>query len=83
MSDPFIQTSIGSDVDVKVFFDYMPEEKQTFFDPGCASMVMINAVLVDGDEGKDILDELSGECIGNLSTKCIEDYEQEPDEDGY
>lgn len=72
MKEQKMKTQIGSEIDVTVFFDYTPEQKETYFDEGICSLWTVNAVLVDGDESKDILEVLSDAQVEILSQECEE-----------
>lgn len=76
-----LNTHVGSEIDVTVYFDYSPSEPVTRVDPGCESSVTINAVYVDWDEGKDILEVLDVDCQNRLELQCLEAVEsaEEPE----
>lgn len=64
------KTYIGEDVNVIVYFEIQPEEKQTMEYPGCPMEVIFNDItLVDGPS---IVDLLRDEVIDGLKADCIE-----------
>lgn len=77
MSEHTLVTQIGSDVEVLILFDYQPYEKPELNYPGCASQVTINAVYVDSDKGKDLLDTLSEEIFAGLEEQCEDSLTQD------
>jgi len=77
MAEETLNTHIGSEINVTVFYDYRPEEKQTYYDPGVDSLVTINAVYVDADESKDILEVLNNDWIETLESRCEESVKAE------
>lgn len=72
-----IQTVIGDEIEVTVYFDYEPEQQQTHWDPGFTSQIEINAVCVDGNEERNIAEVLSREILRHLELKCFEYMESE------
>jgi len=77
-----IETHIGDEIPVTVWFDYDPEQHQTYWEPGFCSEVCINAVCVDGNQDKEIETILIDETLESLRLKCFEhmETEQEPHE---
>ena len=75
MSERKIETVIGDEVSVTVFFDYWPKEDKTLVNPGADSFVYINAVCVDGIESKDIQIVLNKNVIEALKIECFESIE--------
>lgn len=71
----FIETHIGDEIAVTVWFDYEPAQKQTQLDPSLASEVTINAVYVDGFIKYDIGEVLSPDTLEDLRLKCFEHME--------
>jgi len=77
-----IETHIGvDDLPVTVWFDYEPEQHQTYWAPGFPSEVDINAVCVDGNRGKDIQEVLDESTLENLMMQCHEYMESEQESD--
>lgn len=72
-----IETHIGDEIEVRVWFDYEPPQFQTYWEPGCDSEIEINAVLVEGDKEKNIADILSPETLEHLRMRCFEYMEAE------
>jgi len=75
MEEQYITSQIGSEVEVKVYFDYQPEEPEVLHPsedayPGCPSEVIINSVCVGGVNGMDLLEVLDGACISALEEEC-------------
>lgn len=78
MSEHSITTHIGEDIEVLVWFDYQPKEKQTHDDPGCDSEVTINGVMtgnLDGDGGQCLMSVLSTDIMMGLRLQCFESME--------
>lgn len=70
MSEIEYKTYIGEDVDIVVYFEIQPEEKQTRYYPGFPMEVIFNDItLVDGPS---IVDLLRDEVIDGLKVECIE-----------
>lgn len=67
---------IGKDFPVVVWFDYSPAEHATATYPGCSETVDIGAVLIDGDEDKDILKALKARVVDQLEVDCLESMGQ-------
>jgi hypothetical protein len=65
-------TQIGDEINVTVLFDYVPAQAETVLDDACDADLTINEILVDGDEGKDILEVLSDVQVEILSQDCEE-----------
>jgi len=72
-----IETHIGDEIAVTVWFDYEPAQQQTHWDPAYTSEVTINAVCVDGDKERDIEAVLSCDTLQDLNFKCFEHMETE------
>jgi hypothetical protein len=80
-----LDTFIGEDVPVKVYWDYEEAERQTHDHPGCPDAIIINAVEVSGN---DLQEELTDKCIDTLIDRCRDwlneqwaaQYEQEQQE---
>lgn len=72
-----IETHIGDEIAVTVWFDYEPAQEETYWEPDFASEVTINAVCVDNDDKKDIEAVLSHDTLENLRLKCFEHMESE------
>ena len=68
MKDQKIETEIGSEIAVTVYFDYQPEEKEESNYPGCPAEVTLNSVCVNGVNGADIL-----ECLADLECAWLEE----------
>jgi len=66
-----IETHIGDEIAVTVYFDYEPPQHQTYWEPGYCSEVEINAVLVDGAKDKDIAEILNNETREHLRMQCF------------
>ena len=77
-----IETHIGDEIAVTVWFDYEPQQEQTYWEPGFCSEVEINSVLVEGNKDKDITEILNSETREHLRMQCFEymEAEQEPQE---
>ncbi len=75
MSEISIKTNLGDEIDVTVYFDYQPVERQTHDHPGCDSDVTINAVCVDNDEKKDIQIIIRDSVLESLRMECFEHME--------
>ena len=73
----FIVTTLADEINVSVYFNYNPEEKQTWDYPGCNESIDIEAVLVNGDEDKDIQAVLSDRTINSLIVECFDYLEEE------
>ena len=71
--DNIIVTHIGSEIPVRVYFDYQPEEAETRDDPMVHSEVIINSVNT-GDNGTDILECLNDKWLQILEWRCEEKY---------
>jgi len=76
MSERSIETSI-EDVDVVVWFDYTPAQRQTLTDPAWDSEVTINAIETKGRV--DIQNALFGADVEAMRLECFEAMEG----DGY
>ena len=68
-----IVTWIGSEIQVLVCFDYQSEEKETRFEPGVPSEVIINSVSTS-PKGTDILECLNDEWLQILEARCEVEY---------
>ena len=68
-----IVTQIGSEISVKVYFDYQEEVAETRDDPMVHSEVIINSVST-GANGTDILECLNDEWLQILEDRCEQDY---------
>ena len=67
-----LETQIGSEIDVTVTFEHSPGEEQTHDCPETDSAILILEVCVDGDESKDIQEDLSDGCLSRLEQECHE-----------
>lgn len=72
-----IETHIGDEIAVTVWFDYEPAQIQTHWAPGFSSEVTINAICVDNDDRKDIEAVLNPDTVEILRLKCFEHMESE------
>ncbi len=79
MSEHSIITMIGEDVEIEVFFDYTPAQKQTNWDPHYPSEVDVNAILLMVNETVDFLGILSEEIFEGIRLQCFEDRESNDD----
>jgi hypothetical protein len=70
MSEIEFKTYIGEDVEVVVFFEIQPEEKQTRYYPGCPEEVVFNDITLM--DGKSISDLLKQEVFDTLEIQCKE-----------
>jgi len=70
-----VETVIGDEIEVTVYFDYDPGQIQTYWQPGFKADVIINAVCVDDNQNKDIEDVLSHETLASLQITCFEHME--------
>lgn len=77
MSEKWIESNLGDEIGVTVYFDYQPVEYQTHDDPGCDSEVTINSVCVDNDENKDILGIIKDSVLDSLRMECFEHMESD------
>lgn len=80
MSSGHFTTKIASEIEVEVWYDWQPEEKQTRDYPGCAEEIAITDVYVDGDSSKCILEAL---CAGVIDALVQELYDSKEDPDPY
>lgn len=71
-----LKTQIGSEIYVAVLFDYVPAQEETALDDARDEDLTINAVLVDDDAERDILETISDETIDNLARECIEHFNE-------
>jgi len=76
MTEQKINTHIGSEIAVSVFFDYHPKEARTHQHPGSESEAEINAVYVEGKEDMDIKEVLSPGVVADLGILCCDHIEQ-------
>lgn len=77
MSEHTLDTVLGDEIEVKVIFDFQPEEKQTWDYPGYPASVDIEAVLVNGREDSDIQAVLSDKVIDSLTMECFGELNNE------
>jgi len=79
MSYQSMPTTIGDDLEVLVWFEYDPPQHEISYgptearQPGFPAQVRIGEVLADG---RDIMNDLSGECETRLENECLEYVER-------
>ena len=56
---------------VEFFFYFSPEEKQTYWDPGCPAEVEFTRIKVHGVEAKSDLEEILFESVGDRAEEDI------------
>ena len=69
MSEQKLETFIGEDTAVTVYFDYEPPQKETHDCPPCDAFVMLSSVVIGEDE---LIEHLSKDCLELLAEKCLE-----------
>ena len=76
-------TILTDEIEVTVYFDFEPEEKQTHDCPGCPAELIINTVLIDDNENKDVLyvlNDLSIEALEKEAEQYLLDQISDPNE---
>lgn len=91
MSEMQLETITGEDVGIIVWFDYMPFEAQTHWNPCSPSEVTINAIYLTDPEAAqypkeltqpvNIAHTLTAEILDDLRIECF-DMVENNDEDG-
>lgn len=70
MSENKFVTNIGDEIAVTVLFEYEPAIEETETDPAWDAYVLLNEVLVDGLNNKNILSALNKKTIAELEGWC-------------
>ena len=66
--------------DLVIHFDYQPEEKQTYDEPGCHAAADVCAVYCNG---MDILEFIGDDALNDIEEACLESVNQARQEEMY
>lgn len=72
-----LETTIGADIEIEVFFDYESAQRQTEDSPGHEAEVEINTVYLAGSNTLEISEILSEEILKQLDVECHEQIKEQ------
>lgn len=73
-----LDTHIGDEIAVTVYFDYTPAQLMTWYEPAIDAAVELNGIYVDDNEAKEIGEILCDSCLDDLEQRCLEHMKKPP-----